>query len=250
MDNEKKMDNKTKKKKNNSEKKSNHSTKKINNSKKVTNSSKISISSIQTDEINQIKTKIQNLQKKIEYLENSNSYYYALLQKQFNPNNNDNFFPQNNSQIEQFIEQQRTNNLTGYNKSLMDITKKIDEFMFYENQKQQETINYMKNIQNLKNDIDARLKIMILVNEKEKEKDRQRKKEPYYILNFDKSYKNFPARICKDGMALSNKYVSIDHPEQYKKYYIYDRYKEDYYHGSRYNDNGNILRKSASSIFG
>ena len=53
-----------------------------------------------------------------------------------------------------------------------------------------------------------------------------------------------PASYNKNGIAMSNEHISINNPNDYYKYKIYDRYKDDY---KKYNKE-NILKRSASNF--
>ena len=53
-----------------------------------------------------------------------------------------------------------------------------------------------------------------------------------------------PARINKNGMALSNQFISLNQPSDLKKYEIYDKFRDEYKSHIK-----NILLDTGSSFF-
>ena len=189
-----------------------------------------------------------------------------------------NSFGDLNEHIEEYIQMKRNQNLNGFNQFIIDINDKIDDFIEYEKIKDKQRNEYYNKVQQLKEDIDFRIYLMKLISEKERENEIKRKNlnRQFYILNYDKnsgevSPNNFlnpyerryelprygnpydkkvfnnnrqfmPAKINKNGISLSNQYISIDNPGEYYKYQIYDRYRKDY------NNKDNILQRSGSNF--
>jgi hypothetical protein len=53
-----------------------------------------------------------------------------------------------------------------------------------------------------------------------------------------------PARYSKNGIALSNQYINVNHPSEIHKYQAYDRYKKQYYNYIK----ENALRRNGSNL--
>lgn len=257
-------DNKSKKEEN----KSIHKSSSINTSKEDKNDSLNDSSLSKNNDVNKLKKRIKDLEQKADELERKNIYYYNIFK-----NNQD-------SQIDKYIQKERNKNLNGYNKLMVDINDKIDDFIEYQKIKEIERIQYFNQVQKLKEDIEFELNFMKLLHEKEKEDERRRNdiNRQFYILKyynksgevsgenflnnhrerknsdiphygnpyddktFNNNYKKFmPAKMSKNGISLSNQYISIDNPSEFYKYQIYDRYNKD-------KSKNNILMRSGSSL--
>jgi len=257
-------DNKSKKEEN----KSIHKSSSINTNKEDKNDSLNDSSISKNNDVNKLKKRIKDLEQKADELERKNIYYYNIFK-----NNQD-------SQIDKYIQKERNKNLNGYNKLMVDINDKIDDFIEYQKIKEIERIQYFNQVQKLKEDIEFELNFMKLLHEKEKEDERRRNdiNRQFYILKyynksgevsgenflnnhrerknsdiphygnpyddktFNNNYKKFmPAKMSKNGISLSNQYISIDNPSEFYKYQIYDRYNKD-------KSKNNILMRSGSSL--
>ena len=257
-------DNKSKKEEN----KSVHKKSSINSNKDDKNDSVNDSSLSKNNDVNQLKKRIKDLEQKSDELERKNIYYYNIFK-----NNQD-------SQIDKYIQKERNKNLNGYNKLMVDINDKIDDFIEYQKLKEIERIQYFNQVQQLKKDIEFELNFMKLLHEKEKEDERRRNdiNRQFYILKyynksgevsgenflnnhrerknsdlphygnpyddktFNDNYRKFmPAKMSKNGISLINQYISIDNPSEFYKYQIYDRYNKD-------KSKNNILMRSGSSL--
>ena len=148
--------------------------------------------------------------------------------------------------------------------------------MVLETLRDQAIIKYYEAMRNLKNDIEYRLYFMKLLREKERLRDIERYQinKQFYVLKYDKntgevnpnrfqryylnnrygnpydikSFNNInymrPARINKNGMALSNQFISLNQPSDLKKYEIYDKFRDEYKSHIK-----NILLDTGSSFF-
>jgi hypothetical protein len=75
-----------------------------------------------------------------------------------------------------------------------------------------------------------------------KESDLPHYGNPYDDKTFNNNYRKFmPAKMSKNGISLSNQYISIDNPSDFYKYQIYDRYRKE-------KSKNNILLRSGSSL--
>ena len=226
------------------------------------------------DDVEELQKRIKLLEKKDFDLEQKNKYYYNILKKNENATNN-NF----NGSIEDFIEYKRYQNLNGYNNLMIDINDKINDFIEEEIKRDKEKLEYYNQVKNLKDDIDYKLYFMKLLREKERLRDIERYQinKQFYVLKYNKysreinprrferyymnnnykhygnpfDYKSFnnehymrPARISKNGIAISNQYININDPKLYPKYDIYDKFKNDYKSHIK-----NILIDTGSSFF-
>ena len=222
--------------------------------------------------IEELKNKINFLEKKTADLEKKNIYYYNIIKKNENIYRN-NF---NDGSIEDFIEYKRYQNLNGYNSLMIDINDKINEFIQEEEIRDKAKLEYYETIKNLKDDIEYRLYFMKLLREKERLRDIERYEinKQFYVLKFDnnsgevnpnrfkryylnnrygnpydtKSFNNInymrPARMNKNGIALSNQYISLNQPKDFKRYEIYDKFRDEYKSHVK-----NILLDTGSSFF-
>ena len=228
---------KKQKKKNDSKSKEESVNKSLNKENKnyIENSSQQNLENIE-----ELKNKINLLEKKASDLEKKNIYYYNIIKKNENMYRN-NF---NDGSIEDFIEYKRYQNLNGYNSLMIDINDKINEFIQEEEIRDKAKLEYYETIKNLKDDIEYRLYFMKLLREKERLRDIERYQinKQFYVLKYDKntaevnpnrfkryylnnrygnpydtkSFNNInymrPARMNKNGIAISNQYISINQP--------------------------------------
>ena len=224
------------------------------------------------ENIEELKNKINLLEKKASDLEKKNIYYYNIIKKNENMYRN-NF---NDGSIEDFIEYKRYQNLNGYNSLMIDINDKINEFIQEEELRDKAKLEYYETIKNLKDDIEYRLYFMKLLREKERLRDIERYQinKQFYVLKYDKNtgevnpnrfkryylnnrygnpydIKSFnnnnymrPARMNKNGVALSNQFISLNQPTDIKRYEIYDKYRDEYKSHIK-----NILLDTGSSFF-
>ena len=252
--------------KSNSSKKSNDKLIKKESQSNIKNNSQPNI-----QDIEELQKRINAIEKKASDLEKKNIYYYNIIKKNENLNS-DNF----NGVIDEFIEHKRYKNLNGYNEVMIDINDKINEFIQEETLRDQAIIKYYEAMRNLKNDIEYRLYFMKLLREKERLRDIERYKinQQFCVLKYDKntgevnpnrfnryylnnrygnpydtkSFNNInsmrPARINKNGMALSNQFISLNQPSDLKKYEIYDKFRDEYKSHIK-----NILLDTGSSFF-
>ena len=222
-------------------------------------------------DIEELQRRINELEKKASDLEKKNIYYYNLIKENENLNKI-NF----NNVIDDYIDHKRYKNINGYNEVMIDINDKINEFIKEETLRDQAKIKYYKEMRNLKNDIEYRLYFMKLLREKERMRDIERYEinKQFYVLKYDKntgevnpnrfqryylnnrygnpydikSFNNInymrPARINKNGMALSNQFISLNQPSDLKKYEIYDKFRDEYKSHIK-----NILLDTGSSFF-
>ena len=259
-------DNKSQKEEN----KSMHKSSSININNKNDKNDSLNVSSVSKNinDVEQLKKRIKDLEKKADELERKNIFYYNIFK-----NNQD-------SQIDNYIQRGRNKNLNGYNKLMVDINDKIDDFIEYQKIKEMERIQYYNKVHQLKEDIEFELNFMKLLQEKEKEEERRRNdiNRQFYILKYynnsgevsgenflnnqrerknsdlphygnpydDKTFNNnyrkfMPAKMSKNGISLSNQYISIDNPSEFYKYQIYDRYNKE-------KSTKNILMRSGSSL--
>ena len=237
------------------------------NKNDIENSSQQNLESIE-----ELKNKINLLEKKASDLEKKNIYYYNIIKKNENMYRN-NF---NDGSIEDFIEYKRYQNLNGYNSLMIDINDKINEFIQEEELRDKAKLEYYETIKNLKDDIEYRLYFMKLLREKERLRDIERYQinKQFYVLKYDKNtgevnpnrfkryylnnrygnpydIKSFnnnnymrPARMNKNGVALSNQFISLNQPTDIKRYEIYDKYRDEYKSHIK-----NILLDTGSSFF-
>ena len=222
-------------------------------------------------DIEELQRRINELEKKASELEKKNIYYYNLIKENENLNKI-NF----NNVIDDYIDHKRYKNINGYNEVMIDINDKINEFIQEETLRDQAKIKYYEAMRNLKNDIEYRLYFMKLLREKERLRDIERYQinKQFYVLKYDKntgevnpnrfqryylnnrygnpydikSFNNInymrPARINKNGMALSNQFISLNQPSDLKKYEIYDKFRDEYKSHIK-----NILLDTGSSFF-
>ena len=222
-------------------------------------------------DIEELQRRINELEKKASDLEKKNIYYYNLIKENENLNKI-NF----NNVIDDYIEHKRYKNINGYNEVMIDINDKINEFIQEETLRDQAKIKYYEAMRNLKNDIEYRLYFMKLLREKERMRDIERYQinKQFYVLKYDKntgevnpnrfqryylnnrygnpydikSFNNInymrPARINKNGIALSNQFISLNQPSDLKKYEIYDKFRDEYKSHIK-----NILLDTGSSFF-
>jgi hypothetical protein len=245
----------------------------VNKSSNKENKNYIENSSQQNlESIEELKNKINLLEKKASDLEKKNIYYYNIIKKNENMYRN-NF---NDGSIEDFIEYKRYQNLNGYNSLMIDINDKINEFIQEEELRDKAKLEYYETIKNLKDDIEYRLYFMKLLREKERLRDIERYQinKQFYVLKYDKNtgevnpnrfkryylnnrygnpydIKSFnnnnymrPARMNKNGVALSNQFISLNQPTDIKRYEIYDKYRDEYKSHIK-----NILLDTGSSFF-
>jgi len=245
----------------------------VNKSSNKENKNDIENSSLQNlESIEELKNKINLLDKKASDLEKKNIYYYNIIKKNENMYRN-NF---NDGSIEDFIEYKRYQNLNGYNSLMIDINDKINEFIQEEELRDKAKLEYYETIKNLKDDIEYRLYFMKLLREKERLRDIERYQinKQFYVLKYDKNtgevnpnrfkryylnnrygnpydIKSFnnnnymrPARMNKNGVALSNQFISLNQPTDIKRYEIYDKYRDEYKSHIK-----NILLDTGSSFF-
>ena len=221
--------------------------------------------------VEELQRRINELEKKASDLEKKNIYYYNLIKENENLNKI-NF----NNVIDDYIDHKRYKNINGYNEVMIDINDKINEFIQEETLRDQAKIKYYEAMRNLKNDIEYRLYFMKLLREKERLRDIERYQinKQFYVLKYDKntgevnpnrfqryylnnrygnpydikSFNNInymrPARINKNGMALSNQFISLNQPSDLKKYEIYDKFRDEYKSHIK-----NILLDTGSSFF-
>ena len=222
-------------------------------------------------DVEELQRRINELEKKASDLEKKNIYYYNLIKENENLNKI-NF----NNVIDDYIDHKRYKNINGYNEVMIDINDKINEFIQEETLRDQAKIKYYEGMRNLKNDIEYRLYFMKLLREKERMRDIERYEinKQFYVLKYDKntgevnpnrfqryylnnrygnpydikSFNNInymrPARINKNGMALSNQFISLNQPSDLKKYEIYDKFRDEYKSHIK-----NILLDTGSSFF-
>ena len=222
-------------------------------------------------DVEELQRRINELEKKASDLEKKNIYYYNLIKENENLNKI-NF----NNVIDDYIDHKRYKNINGYNEVMIDINDKINEFIQEETLRDQAKIKYYEAMRNLKNDIEYRLYFMKLLREKERMRDIERYEinKQFYVLKYDKntgevnpnrfqryylnnrygnpydikSFNNInymrPARINKNGMALSNQFISLNQPSDLKKYEIYDKFRDEYKSHIK-----NILLDTGSSFF-
>lgn len=222
-------------------------------------------------EIEELQEKIKLLEKKASDLETKNTYFYNIIKK--NENLNRNTFK---GSIDDFIEYKRYQNLNGFNELMVDINDKINDFVEEEIMRDKAKLEYYEKIKQLKEDIEHRLYFMKLLREKERLRDIERFQinKQFYVLKYDKNTgevnpnkfnryylnhrygnpydtKSFnnnnymrPARMNKNGIAISNQYISINQPKEFQKYEIYDKFRNDYKTHVR-----NILLDTGSSFF-
>lgn len=234
-----------------------------------------SLKSIEYDS-EELKKRIKLLEEKASNLEKKNIYYYNILKRNINLNYNKKY----NDPIEEYINIKRYRNLNGYNHLMIDINKKINDFIEDEEIRDREKILYYNRVNELKDDIDYRIKVMALLQEKERQKEIERsdKDKNFYIINYNKKtgeidpntnnyinrYENLhygnpynvkafnndtymmPAKFSKNGMSMNNQYINIHNPEDYCKYQIYDRYINDYKKENRIKNN--FLRRSGNNL--
>ena len=223
------------------------------------------------NEIKELQEKISLLEKKASDLEVKNKYFYNIIKK--NENMNHNIF---NGSIDDFIEYKRYQNLNGFNGLMIDINDKINDYVEEEIMRDRSKLEYYEHMKKLKEDIEHRLYFMKLLREKERLRDIERFQinKQFYVLKYDKntgeinpnrfnryylnhrygnpydtkSFNNInymrPARINKNGVAISNQYISINQPKDLKKYDIYDKFRSDYKNHVK-----NILLDTGSSFF-
>ena len=223
------------------------------------------------NEIKELQEKISLLEKKASDLEVKNKYFYNIIKK--NENMNHNTF---NGSIDDFIEYKRYQNLNGFNGLMIDINDKINDYVEEEIMRDRSKLEYYEHMKKLKEDIEHRLYFMKLLREKERLRDIERFQinKQFYVLKYDKntgeinpnrfnryylnhrygnpydtkSFNNInymrPARMNKNGIAISNQYISINQPKQFEKYEIYDKFRNDYKTHVR-----NILLDTGSSFF-
>jgi hypothetical protein len=246
--------------------------KKKNESKTNLNENNDNNSEQKNKEIEELQEKIKLLEKKASDLEIKNTYFYNIIKKNENMYRN-NF---NEGSIEDFIEYKRYQNLNGYNSLMIDINDKINDFIQEEEIRDKAKLEYYETIKNLKDDIEYRLYFMKLLREKERLRDIERYEinKQFYVLKFDnnsgevnpnrfkryylnnrygnpydtKSFNNInymrPARMNKNGIALSNQFISLNQPTDIKRYEIYDKYRDEYKSHIK-----NILLDTGSSFF-
>ena len=222
-------------------------------------------------EIEELQEKIKLLEKKASDLEKKNIYFYNIIKK--NENMNRNIFK---GSIDDFIEYKRYQNLNGFNGLMVDINDKINDYVEEEIMRDKAKLEYYEQIKQLKEDIEHRLYFMKLLREKERLRDIERFQinKQFYVLKYDKntgevnpnkfnryylnhrygnpydtkSFNNInymrPARINKNGVAISNQFISINQPKELKKYDIYDKFRNDYKTHIR-----NILLDTGTSFF-
>ena len=244
-------------------KQSNNKIKKIENNKKIDDK--------KVEEIEELQEKIKSLEKKASDLELKNIYYYNIIKK--NENEKHNYF---SGSIEDFIEYKRYQNLNGFNGLMIDINDKINEFIEEEIVRDKAKLEYYEHMKKLKDDIEYRLYYMKLLREKERLRDIERYEinKQFYVLKYDKnsgevnpnrfqryylnqrygnpydtkSFNNInymrPARINKNGVALSNQFISLNQPKDIKRYDIYDKFRKEYKTHIK-----NILLDTGSSFF-
>ena len=258
----------------------------LNSSKKsqnLSNNTKIShkslnnnISRMEKYDTEELKKRIKKLEEKADRLERKNIYYYNILKKNYNLN----YVKEYNDPIEEYIDIKRNKNLNGFNQLMIDISNKIDDFIEDEKIRDREKLEYYQKVNELKDDISYRIKVMKILQEKERRRDIERRdiNKNFYVINYNqksgeidpnsnnnmnnyeinenirygnpynkKSFNNnrdmMPARMNKNGISMSNQYISVDNPEDYYKYQIYDRYKNDY----KKHKKNNILKRTGSS---
>ena len=159
---------------------------------------------------------------------------------------------------------------------MIDINDKINEFIQEEEIRDKAKLEYYETIKNLKDDIEYRLYFMKLLREKERLRDIERLQinKQFYVLKYDKNReevnpnrfnryylnnrygnpydtKNFnninymrPARMNKNGIAISNQFINMNQPQNFKKYEIYDKFRNEYKSHIK-----NILFDTGSSFF-
>ena len=245
--------------------------KKKNESKTNLNENNDNNSEQKNKEIEELQEKIKLLEKKASDLEIKNTYFYNIIKK--NENMNRNTFK---GSIDDFIEYKRYQNLNGFNELMVDINDKINDFVEEEIMRDKAKLEYYEKMKQLKEDIEHRLYFMKLLKEKERLRDIERFQinKQFYVLKYDKNtgevnpskfnryYLNYrygnpydtksfnninymrPARMNKNGIAISNQYISINQPKQFEKYEIYDKFRNDYKTHVR-----NILLDTGSSFF-
>ena len=259
-------------KKKNNEKSSNSKEKSIDKLTKKESQKNLEKKSQQNiQDVEELQRRINELEKKASDLEKKNIYYYNLIKENENLNKI-NF----NNVIDDYIDHKRYKNINGYNEVMIDINDKINEFIQEETLRDQAKIKYYEAMRNLKNDIEYRLYFMKLLREKERLRDIERYEinKQFYVLKYDKntgevnpnrfqryylnnrygnpydikSFNNInymrPARINKNGMALSNQFISLNQPSDLKKYEIYDKFRDEYKSHIK-----NILLDTGSSFF-
>ena len=259
-------------KKKNNEKSSNSKEKSIDKLTKKESQKNLEKKSQQNiQDVEELQRRINELEKKASDLEKKNIYYYNLIKENENLNKI-NF----NNVIDDYIDHKRYKNINGYNEVMIDINDKINEFIQEETLRDQAKIKYYEAMRNLKNDIEYRLYFMKLLREKERLRDIERYQinKQFYVLKYDKntgevnpnrfqryylnnrygnpydikSFNNInymrPARINKNGMALSNQFISLNQPSDLKKYEIYDKFRDEYKSHIK-----NILLDTGSSFF-
>ena len=259
-------------KKKNNEKSSNSKEKSIDKLTKKESQKNLEKKSQQNiQDVEELQRRINELEKKASDLEKKNIYYYNIIKENENLNKI-NF----NNVIDDYIDHKRYKNINGYNEVMIDINDKINEFIQEETLRDQAKIKYYEAMRNLKNDIEYRLYFMKLLREKERLRDIERYEinKQFYVLKYDKntgevnpnrfqryylnnrygnpydikSFNNInymrPARINKNGMALSNQFISLNQPSDLKKYEIYDKFRDEYKSHIK-----NILLDTGSSFF-
>ena len=258
---------KNQQKKNDSKSKENSTNKSISKDNKTNNKN----SEQNIEDIEELQQRIKLLEKKASDLEIKNTYYYNIIKKNENMNHN-----QFNGSIEDFIEYKRYQNLSGFNNIFIDINDKINDYVEEEIMRDKAKLEYYKHLKQLKDDIEYRLYFMKLLREKERLRDIERLqiKKQFYVLKYDKnsgnvnpnrfnryylnqrygnpydtkSFNNIndmrPARMNKNGISLNNQFISISQPKEYKRYEIYDKFRNDYKTHIK-----NILLDTGSSFF-
>lgn len=208
----------------------------------------------------ELKRRLKYLEKKAKNLQKRNIYYYNMINKNMFMND----LRQYDDPVEEYISLKRGKNLNGFNQLMIDINCKINDFIEDEEKRDKKKLYYYQYINNVNDEIDYKLACMDILGEKERQRDLDRHNicKNYYVLDYNKKngeinpntnnyINNYgkdvyrygnpydinsfmkneymrPGRLNRIGMAINNQFININHPSEFYKYQIFDRFDKNY----------------------
>jgi len=234
---------------------------------------------IMNNEVNLLNEKIKYLEAKNMRLDSLNQMYYDIIKStnlqtiNNNHNNNINYLkfqnldynpnymnPYTNDldfMINNYIDGERNKNINDFNNSMIDINKKITNYLIDNCIKEKENNNFMKKLEEVKNELNEKL---IEINKTQKKQKNDIDFIIKYGLNKNKALDSILGIILEQPKPLPKllrddekdryKYDKVTNKNNitpYKNFNVYGRYTNK--HENRNRDNMGVLKRTGSCVF-
>ena len=240
---------------------------------------------IMNNEVNLLNEKIKYLEAKNMRLDSLNQMYYDIIKStnlqtinneynnnrnnylkfqklDYNPNSMLNIMnPYTNDldfMINNYIDGERNKNINDFNNSMIDINKKITNYLIDNCIKEKENNNFMKKLEEVKNEINEKL---VEINKTQKKQKNDIDFIIKYGLNKNKALDSIMGIILEQPKPLPKllrddekdryKYDKVTNKNNltpYKNFSVYGRYTNKHENSNR--DNRGVLKRTGSCVFG